>query len=57
MRLGADADLKIILRTFQSVCGTVDPLKGFLLLYGAKRAENEDFSSWGCRIEDHLIKA
>ena len=58
MRLGADADLKIILRTFQSVCGTVEPPERLLAqLYGAKQTQNEDVSSWSCRIEDLLTKA
>ena len=47
-----------IITRFQSVCGTVEaPERLLAQLYGSKQAENEDVSSWGCRIENHLIKS
>jgi len=58
MRLGPLADLNELLHKLESVYGTVE-LKESLLakFYSAHQKEDEDVSSWSCRLEDLLAHA
>jgi hypothetical protein len=58
MILGPNADVQEIIAKLDSIYGPID-LKESLLasFYSARQGDDEDVSSWGCRLEDLLSKA
>ena len=57
-RLGPDASLDSILQKFNDVYGMVETGEETLSeFYSAHQREDEDVSSWGCRLEDLLDRA
>ncbi|XP_021370382.1 uncharacterized protein LOC110461286 [Mizuhopecten yessoensis] len=58
MHLGPTAPVKKILTKMDSIFGTVEKDEALLArLYSARQQDNEDASSWRCRLEDILNKA
>lgn len=58
MRLGSDASVPEILHKLESIFGTIDTKASVLSqFFSARQREDEDVSSWGCRLEDLMNKA
>ena len=58
MRLGPNASVEEIIHKLDSVYGIVEEKETLLAnFYSARQKENEDVSTWGCRLEDLLGKA
>jgi hypothetical protein len=57
MRLGPNASVEEILYKLDSVYGIVEEKETLLAnFYSARQKENEDVSTWACRLEDLLGK-
>ena len=57
-RLGPLVEVHEILEKLESVYGAIDTKETLLSkFYSARQREDEDVSSWGCRLEDILDKA
>lgn len=57
MRLGSDAEVDELLHKFDSVYGVVETKESMLAqFYSARQRDDEDVSSWSCRLEDLLNK-
>jgi len=58
MRLGTSVGIGNILQKFDSVFGIIDTKETLLAkFYSARQGENEDVTSWSCRIEDIWSRA
>lgn len=58
MRLGTDVTIETILEKFESVYGVVDTKESLLArFYSAKQRDDEDITTWSCRLEDILSQA
>ena len=58
MRLGTDATMDQILHKLDSIYGNVDKKEELMAeFYGARQREDEDITSWSCRLEDIIGKA
>ena len=57
-RLGVDATVDDILNKFEGIYGTVEDSENLLAqFYNALQQEDEQVSTWGCRLEDLLDRA
>lgn len=57
MHLGIDASMEQILDKLDSIFGTVDNTEELMAeFYGARQKEDEDITSWSCRLEDIIGK-
>jgi hypothetical protein len=58
MILGINADVQEIIAKLDSIYGPIDIKESLLAsFYSARQGDDEDVSSWGCRLEDLLSKA
>lgn len=58
MRLGTDATIDQILDKLDSIYGNVDKKEELMAeFYGARQRQDEDITSWSCRLEDIIGKA
>lgn len=58
MRLGPDAFIEDVLRKMESVFGDVDENESIMSeFYNARQKEEEDVTTWSCRLEGILDKA
>lgn len=58
MRLGTDATMNQILDKLDSIYGNVEKKEELLAeFYSARQREDEDITSWSCRLEDIIGKA
>ncbi|XP_063447782.1 uncharacterized protein LOC134727334 [Mytilus trossulus] len=58
MRLGPKATVDDIIDKMDSIYGIVDPKEALLAqFYTARQEQDEDVSTWGCRLEDIYNKA
>ena len=57
MHLGIDASMEQVLEKLDSIFGTVDNKEELMAeFYGARQKEDEDITSWSCRLEDIIGK-
>lgn len=58
MRLGTDISVNQILNKLDSINGNIDQREALLAeFYGARQKEDEDITSWSCRLENVIGRA